>query len=187
MKRWIKASNEVSKMNKKDLLANLHKLDDKLRENEMYGEVDLYGGAVMCLGLNARESTHDIDAVFKPKSDIRNLIEEVAYENNLPTDWMNDGVKGFVSDNGEFERFGEDEFTNLSIFMTTPEYLLAMKCLSCRMPSENSTEVKDIKFLVNLLELESVDEIEDLILEFYPRKMFKPKTHYMLLELFEDF
>lgn len=186
MKRWIHASTAVVTMDRQAILNNLKALDDKLRENEMTGEIDLFGGAVMCLGLDARESTHDVDALFSPKADIRELIHEVAVENGLPDDWMNDGVKGFVSPKGEFERFGEDIFTNLRVFMTTPEYLLAMKCLSCRFTSDSTTEIGDIKFLINYLSITNVDEAEEIILRYYPASRFKPKTHYMLLELFHD-
>ena len=187
MKRLIRSSDSVDfNMSSNDILKNLKLLDAKLRENDMLGEVDLYGGAVMCLGLNARQSTHDIDAVFSPKSDIYQLIREVAYENGLPEDWMNDSVKGFVSDNGEFIRFGENEFTNLTVMMTSPEYLFAMKCLSCRLTDESSTELKDIAFLADYLEIKSVQEAEDIILEYYPASRYKPKTHYMLVELFES-
>lgn len=183
MKRVIRSTEDINTLNKADMLHHLKLLDKKLGENGMHGEIDLYGGAVMCLGLNARESTHDIDAVFAPKREIYELIEEIAEENHLPADWLNDGVKGFVSPNAEFFRYGEDEFKNLSVFMTSPQYLFAMKCLSCRMESDHPAEINDIKFLANYLNITTVDAAENLILEYYPASMFKPKTHYMLLEL----
>ena len=188
MYRMIRSTAEPSAyiMDKNQMLTNLKLLDKKLRENNMRGEVDLYGGAVMCLGLNARESTHDIDALFAPKTDIRALIQEVADENGLPDDWMNDGVKGFVSDKGKVVPLEFGKFTNLSVFMASPEYLFAMKCLSCRMQTESSTEIDDIKFLINYLDIESVAEAESIILEYYPEKLFKPKTHFMLLEIFDE-
>lgn len=187
MKRLIRSSEDLTfKMDKQAIIHNLKLLDAKLHKNNMYGEVDLYGGAVMCLGLNARQSTHDIDAVFQPKANIYDLIAQVAKENGLPDDWMNDSVKGFASPNGEFWRIGEDEFTNLTVMMTTPEYLFAMKCLSCRLSDESATELQDIKFLINYLELKSVDEAIDVILKYYPKERFKIKTQLMLEELFDN-
>lgn len=186
MKRYIKSTDNSSLMSKQDILNNLIALDQKLIENDMTGEVDMFGGAVMCLGLDARESTHDIDAMFRPKTDIRKLIQEVADENNLPSDWLNDGVKGFISEDGTFERFGEDIFQNLTVFMASPEYLLAMKCLSCRSLLDSPTEISDIKFLIKYLNLTSVEMVENIILEYYPESRYQPKTHYMLMEIFED-
>ena len=186
MKRHIKSTNEDSVMSKQDILNNLLALDQKLIENNMTGEIDMFGGAVMCLGLDARNSTHDIDAIFQPKADIRTLIQEVAEERNLPEDWLNDGVKGFVSPEGEFERFGEDIFKNLTVFMASPEYLLAMKCLSCRSTLDSPTEISDIRFLINYLGLNSVEAVENVILEYYPASRYQVKTHYMLEEIFGD-
>ena len=186
MKRLIRSCQDINLMDKQDILQNLKYLDDKLREYDMYGEIDMFGGAVMCLGLNARQSTHDIDALFQPKSDMRQLIAEVAEEHNLPSDWINDGVKGFISPEGKFTRIGEDIFTNLTVLMTVPEYLFAMKCLSCRLGAESSTELNDIKFLINYLGLKSVDDAESLILQYYPESRYQPKTHYMLAEIFDQ-
>ena len=47
---------------------------------------------------NARNSTHDIDAIFKPSSEFREIIAEIAEENDLDSDWLNDGVKGFLNE-----------------------------------------------------------------------------------------
>lgn len=183
MKRMIKATTELT-MNSNDILQYLKLLDVELGKHHMKGDIDIYGGAVMCLGLNARESTHDIDAVFQPSQDIRELIKKVAEQCDLPDTWLNDGVKGFVSDKGEVTRFGENIFKNLRVCMATPEYLFAMKCLSCRAFDESSTEIEDIKFLIKYLEITSVQQAEDLILEYYPASMFKPRTHYVLEEIF---
>lgn len=186
MKRVIKCASELHRMTADQILFNLQQLDSKLREHNMIGEIDMYGGAVMCLGLNARTSTHDIDAIFSPKTDIRQLIREVAEEQGLSEDWMNDAVKGFVSEGEEFFRFGEDLFTNLTVFMTTPKYLLAMKCLSCRAEVDSPTELQDIKFLIKYLNLTTVEDVEKLILEYYPASRFLPKTHYVLEEIFSQ-
>ena len=188
MYRMIRADADTSikNMNTEAMLANLHALDRKLGEHEMHGRIDLFGGAVMCLGLNARETTHDIDGLFAPSVEMHQLIAEVAQELHLPSDWLNDGVKGFVSPEGEVQRYLGDSFKNLDIFMATPQYLFAMKCLSCRNLAESSTELSDIKFLINYLNINSVDEAEEIILNYYPANAYKPKTHYMLEELFED-
>ena len=74
----------------------LTELNDELRLMEIKGEVSLYGGAVMCLVYNARPATKDVDAVFRPTSEIRTAIARVAEKNNLDESWLNDGVKGYL-------------------------------------------------------------------------------------------
>ena len=46
-------------------------LDTKLGKIEAEGELYLVGGAIMCLALNARDATRDVDALFKPTKIIR--------------------------------------------------------------------------------------------------------------------
>ena len=49
----------------------------------------------------------------------------IADEENCPVDWLNDGVKRFLSERGEYQPFLE--LSNLSVMTANPEYLLAMK------------------------------------------------------------
>ena len=46
-------------MNKEQIYQALISLNDKMKKEEIKGEIFLYGGAVMCLCLNARQSTKD--------------------------------------------------------------------------------------------------------------------------------
>lgn len=185
MKRLIIATSNETTFNASNILDYLRVLDVELGKHGMQGDIDIYGGAVMCLGLNARESTHDIDAVFKPSKDIRAIVADIAKQYGLDESWLNDGVKGFVSDKGEVYRFGENIFKNLRVCMATPEYLFAMKCLSCRAAGDSPTEIEDIKFLIKHLHITSVEQAERIILKYYPKSLFKPRTHYVLLEIFE--
>ena len=61
----------------------LEELNYRLQLNKTRAELYLYGGAVMCLSLRAREATHDIDALFVPKADVQKLIRDIALEFEL--------------------------------------------------------------------------------------------------------
>ena len=61
-------------------------------------EIIVAGGAAMVLGYNARQSTHDVDALVLPPPDpasVRRWAEVVANEFAWPADWLNDAVKGY--------------------------------------------------------------------------------------------
>lgn len=65
------------------------------------GELCLFGGTVILLAFNARVLTKDVDALFQPTSRIRDLASRIAADENLPANWLNDGVKGYLS--GRYE------------------------------------------------------------------------------------
>lgn len=169
--------NNNLNLSKEDIENLFLKINERLKDKEVKGEIYLFGGAVICLCYNARMSTKDIDAIFRPKDLIYDIIKDIAEEENLPYDWLNDGVKGFVSDKEEIEEF--EIYSNLSIYRTKIDYLLAMKCMSCRL-GEDSKDISDIQFLVNKMKLENKEEVENLLLKYFPAKLISPKVSFML-------
>lgn len=84
-------------MTKQQIKKYLKMLNDQLAEMGIKGEICLYGGAIMCMVFDARPATKDIDAVFKPEQKIHLAALRIAKEHHLPLDWLNDGVKGYLS------------------------------------------------------------------------------------------
>ena len=82
-------------------------LDEELRRADTEGELFLVGGAVMCLAYAARPSTQDVDALFRPARQVREAAARVAMQGGVSPDWLNDGVKAFLSEHGEFSLFLE--------------------------------------------------------------------------------
>ena len=134
-------------MSREEILAALVALDRELAGHGVVGEVCLFGGAVMVLAFNARLATQDVDAVFQPAAIMRELAAHVGAAANLPTDWLNDGVKGFLSARHEVTAGNLPQFPNLRLTMPTAEYLLAMKCLASRLGSAagEADDTADIK------------------------------------------
>src|SRR5277367_6237793 len=83
------------------ILAALLALSTELAEQGVTGEVCLFGGTVMVLAFSARVSTKDVDAIFRPAELIRELSRRVGEDQRLPENWLNDGVKGYVSSRHE--------------------------------------------------------------------------------------
>ena len=67
-----------------------------------------------------------------------------------PPDWLNDAVKGYLSDRGDFHPYLES--SNLRVLTAAPEYLLAMKCMAMRLGEEFHDE-DDVRFLLRYLNL----------------------------------
>ena len=115
------------------VLKALGSLSEGLGEQNVTGEIRLFDDAVMLLAFTARLATKDVDAIFRPAHSIRELAGRIAEDQHLPADWLNDGVKGFVSARHETTAGNLPQFPHLRLTMPVPEYLLAMKCMAARL------------------------------------------------------
>ncbi len=177
-----------SALTREAILRALSSLSDELGKQGVTGELCLFGGTVMVLAFTARLSTKDVDALFQPTPLIRNLASRIAEEQDLPTDWLNDGVKGFVSARHETTAGNLPQFPHLRLTMPVPEYLLAMKCMAARIggTTDEPSDVTDIIFLIRHLKLNSAKEALDLVGQYYPTNRIPVKTQYLVEGLFEE-
>ena len=158
----------------------LHSLNDELAKDGVTGELYILGGAVMCLVLEARASTQDIDGYFKPTSRMRAAAKRVAANAEVADDWLNDAANAYISEKGDFDQFLD--LSNLRIMTASPNYLLAMKCLAMRLGAEFHDE-NDVRFLLRYLDLNNYDATVDVISRYYPLERFPQKTLYALEEI----
>jgi hypothetical protein len=155
-------------------------LDADLATHGVDGEVYLVGGAVMCLALNAREATKDVDGLFEPAKAIREAAARVAAASGLDASWLNDAVKGYLSPRGEFEPFLD--LPHLKVFVAHPRYLLAMKCAALRL-GEEFHDLDDVRYLLRYLNVSSADEALAIVTQYYDASQLPPKTRLILEEL----
>jgi len=155
-------------------------LNEELRSSATEGELFLVGGAVMCLAYAARPSTQDVDAVFRPSTEVREAAARVAARARLSQDWLNDGVKGFVNVHGDFAPYLE--LDHLRVMVAQPAYLLAMKCLAMRIGAEFHDE-EDVRYLLRHLDIRTYDAAVAIIEKYYPLDRFPQKTLYALAEI----
>ena len=166
-----------------DISRLLKRLNDELAPTGITGELYLVGGAVMCLAFDARQSTKDIDGFFKPARVIREVARRVAADLGLAGDWLNDAVKGYLSNKGDFREYLE--LSNLRVMIASPEYLLAMKCLALRLGEEFHDEA-DVRFLLRYQNITSYQNALEMICRYYPLERFPQKTLYALEEMISD-
>lgn len=157
-------------------------LNNELETSHITGEIYLVGGAVMCLAFDARASTKDLDAYFEPTQTIRDAAIRIAESEDYPIDWLNDAVKGYLSPLGDYEPFLD--LSNLKVFVASPEYLLAMKCLAMGLGAEFHDE-EDIRFLLRYLNISRYQAAIDVVAKYYSVEQIPQKTLYALEEILE--
>ena len=118
----------MSGLSKKDIQYLFEQLNDELAKDDINGELYLVGGAVMCLVYHARASTQDVDGIFRPVKLLRDAAARVTVDTRIKTSWFNDGVKGYLSEQGSFTDYLE--LSHLKVMTASAEYLLVMKCLA---------------------------------------------------------
>ncbi len=173
-------------LTKERIIIALDSLNQRLTEKGVTGELCIFGGATMILAFDARESTRDVDAVFVPKTEIYQAAEKIAEEMNLPISWLNDGVKEFISPEGEVTTDGMPQWENLRVIRPTTRYLLAMKCMAARVADyDTAGDKNDIIHLCKNLNIETVDEVMNLVEGYYPTSRIPVKTQFFIQEIMD--
>lgn len=171
---------EPIKLTKADIVRLLELLNAELMAGEVHGEVYLVGGAVMCLALDARAATRDLDAFFRPARLIREAAARVAVKAGVPDSWLNDAVKAYLSPRGEFDSYLE--LSHLQVFVAQPAYLLAMKCAALRL-GEEFHDLEDVRYLLRYLNITSAAAALDVVTQYFDPAQLPPKTRLALEEL----
>lgn len=167
-----------SALSREQILRLLHALNDELNAAGVKAQANLAGGAVMCLVFKARASTRDVDAVFQPSVAVLDAALRVAAREGIRDDWLNDAVKGYVSDRGSFTPFLE--LSNLKVSCASPEYMLAMKCLAMRI-GEGYRDEEDVRYLLRNLGLRRYDDAKEILERYYSFEEY-PETALSALQ-----
>ncbi|OLB63378.1 MAG: hypothetical protein AUH96_10730 [Nitrospirae bacterium 13_2_20CM_2_61_4] len=147
-------------------------------------EIVIYGGSALLLTLNRQINTGDVDAVFEGKDFVRRLAAEMAEEFKWDENWLNDGVKGWLSNRDTdpdvkalFKTYPSEDLPGLRVYTAKPEYLFAMKCRAMRVGGiETNLDIDDIKLLARAIGISNS----------YPKNMLQPKTRLGLEAIFSN-
>jgi len=170
-------------LNKDDIEGYFKELNKRLGEAGIKGRILMAGGASMLTMFGVSESTLDIDAVFEPSKEMKEIAKRIANENDLEEDWLNDGVKGFI-DTSKMKSVLYKEYSNLVVESIDAEGLLAMKVVSAR---NNGKDEEDLIALMGYLNIGAAENALDIAEKYMPERLLTAKSQYFTQEAFNKY
>ena len=177
----------------KDLHDAFMELGTLARSEGKVIDLAIYGGSALMLASNFRVATQDVDAVAEVGQDtIARLAEEISRSRGWPSDWLNDGVRTYLSPNVDgvlthhslLRAYPTEQEPGLRIFVPSVEYILAMKLMSMRLdPSANKSDLADIVNLMTIVGFKTPEELIDFAARFYPEAKISARLRLGIREL----
>jgi len=168
----------LERLDKHGIEYYLQMLGQELAAQQRTGVVFLVGGAVMVLTVGNRDSTRDIDASFVSETPaIRAAVERIALREGLPSDWLNDGAKGFLYTSPPVSLW--KRYPGLDIYMAGLDYILAMKIVAGRL-----RDLNDARALIQHLKLNTPQEVLDILSCYVPAQYLTVRVQYIVDDLF---
>lgn len=152
----------------------VQELSDRLVTRGLRAQLFVVGGAAMALAYDQDRLTRDVDALFVPAPEVRQIAEDMSAAHGLEPDWLNDAVKGFLPGPDEHPRT-VFESESLLVQVPSPEYMLAMKLHASR----DDRDLDDAALLFNTLGYTSAQECIDLLASRYPVSRLLPRHRYI--------
>lgn len=171
----------ASPLSRAEIIRALERLSELLVERGVKADLYVVGGAALVLAFDARPATRDVDAAFKSKNEVYKAASQVAREQRLPDEWLNDSVKKFLG-RPDRQPVPSLDLPGVRVMLGSERYLLAMKILADR----HERDRNDIAFLIKRLGIQGMEELEAVFSEVYAYDELPAPTRLHLAEILEE-
>ena len=180
---------------KDDLASAFHELGELAVRAGKVIDLAVYGGSCLMLVSNFRIASEDVDAVAITDQDfIDGAAAVIAARRAWPENWLNDGVRTYLSPAIEGHKAHElyatypDEATpGLRVYVPTPEYMLAMKLMAMRVEAIENKDLDDIFSLLQVVGIKDKSAIVAFAAQFYPEARVSGKLQLALDHLWREY
>ncbi len=159
-------------------------------------DIAIYGGSCLMLVSNFRIATADVDAVAAvDQGFLDGAAQTIASRRGWPRDWLNDGVRTYLSPHVEgfeqhtlFRTYPCEETPGLRVFVPVAEYMLAMKLMALRLdPGSGRNDLEDILNLMQVAGLKEKASILRFAARFYPEARTSGKLALAVDRLWNEY
>ena len=158
----------------------------KLHEAGVEGTIKIVGGAAIALLYYAdRNTTSDIDALYPAGDRVVEIIHQMGTEEGLSDGWINNQVQFTLPFEGNASvNYWQEYFKDGSIIVqiATAEFLLALKLNADR----GLRDRLDTEKLIQICELTTIKEIEDIYERYFPDLILKAETREVVERMLEN-
>lgn len=144
--------------------SHLTDLVERLSAAGAQAKIILIGGAALSFYYDRGQGTPDIDAALYPTDEVMSVAREIAEDDNLEPDWLNNAAIGFLP-HQEISAGTIIQKGDVRVEIATAEVLLAMKLRACR-----QKDLPDLAFLLRRCDVRSVEEATEWLRRYYPEE-----------------
>lgn len=158
-------------------------------------DLAVYGGSCLMLVSNFRDASQDVDAVAaSDQVFVDRIAAGVAERRGWPQDWLNDGVRVYLSplvdtpqEHALIATYPSERSPGLRVYVPTPEYMLAMKLMALRIDEiEGGKDKNDIDNLIAIVGVENRNDLIALASRYYPEARVSAKLILAARQLVDD-
>jgi hypothetical protein len=158
------------------------------KERDIYFEIAIYGGSSLMMQsslMDIRRATEDVDyvpLVDSQDDEINRILKKVSDEFGYEDRVFRDDVKMLISDEPDYDFFAEypEGMGNFRVFMTSPEYLMAMKAMAMRSGFISNDPI-DFFHLARELDISTLDEVLEVIGKYFPSNNV-PRSYQLTIQ-----
>ncbi len=189
--RWISMQGAARSMSgsrradpqftREDIVRALEALSERLAEREIRAHIYVVGGAAMMLAHRRSKGTVDVDALMiDPREVVMEAASEVAREQRLDTDWLNDEVRWMPAHPGPLDTAAHVLFESPNLVVTgaSARHVLGMKVRAGR-----ARDVEDIELLIQQLGVTTIEEVRDIHSAVFPHEGMSPRSEQRVTDV----